>query len=108
MTDDFISQEKQYFPTMKKCDRNDEKQLWECVGEKKYKIKQKQSGRYLFYGERVDKYVTTTQMKATIWTRLGSEKDVCSQGETLQVINNWEKGKAKKKLFLPKNCLLIA
>ncbi len=70
---------------MTKCDRHDQKQLWECVGEKKYNIKQTQSGRYLHYGEYYS-YVTikdTTQMKAAIWTRLGSEKDVCSQGSLI-------------------------
>ena len=82
MTDDPLSPQSPYIPGMKKCDRNNTKQLWECVGEKKYNIKQTQSGRYLYYGE-YHTYVTTkatTQMKATIWTRLGSEKDVCSQG----------------------------
>ncbi len=97
MRDDFNSRENLYFQKMKDCDRNDKKQLWECVGDKKYNIKQTQSGRYLYYGEYAT-YVTTkatTHMKATIWTRLGSEKDVCSQGEILQVRNNC-KGKKQK------------
>ena len=99
MTDDLYSWlSKKYFPTLEKCDGNNRKQLWECVGEKKYNIKQKQSGRYLSYGEYYT-YVTTkgtTQMEATIWTRLGSGKDVCSQGEILQVINNCEEKATSK------------
>ena len=81
MRDDYITPDR-YFPTMEKCDRNDKKQLWECVSDKKYNIKQIQSGRYLYYGE-YSSYVTTkytTYTTATIWTRFGSEKDVCSQG----------------------------
>ncbi len=82
MRDDYITIDL-IFPTMKKCDRYDQKQLWECVGDKKYNIKQThESGRYLYYGE-YERYVTTnytTQTTATTWTRLGSEKDVCSQG----------------------------
>jgi hypothetical protein len=35
-------------------------------------------------------------MEATIWTRLGSGKDVCSQGEILQVINNCEEKATSK------------
>ena len=81
MRDDYITTY-QYFPTMKECNRYDQKQLWECVGDKKYNIKQTQSGRYLHYGE-YSSYVTTkytTYTTPTTWTRLGSEKDVCSQG----------------------------
>ena len=52
------------------------------MGDKKYNIKQTLSGRYLYYGE-YSNYVTTkntTHTTPTTWTRLGSEKDVCSQG----------------------------
>ncbi len=82
MTDDYYATSAfKYFATMKKCDRNNQKQLWECVGVKKYNIKQTQSGRYLRYGG-YSSYVTTkyTVWARTTWTRLGSEKDVCSQG----------------------------
>ncbi len=83
---------------MKDCDRNDKKQLWECVGDKKYNIKRTQSSRYLQYGE-YNLFVTindTISTTPTTWKRLGSKKDVCSQGEILQVINNCE-GKSKTK-----------
>ncbi|CAB4045051.1 Hypothetical predicted protein, partial [Paramuricea clavata] len=80
MTDDYQYQYK-YLVTMKKCDKNNQKQLWECVGNKKYNIKQTQSGRHMYYGEHLQ-YVTTKNTYSYYdkkWTRFGSEKHVCSQ-----------------------------
>ena len=86
MTDDYYTPDiKTHFATMTKCDRHDQKQLWECEGDKKYNIKQTQSGRTLYYGEYYNYLTTkdTTHTTPTTWTRLGSEKDVCSQGSLL-------------------------
>ena len=87
MTDDFISVKLLYYPVMKECDRNNQKQLWECVGDKKYDIIQSLSRRYIYYGEagEVTQYVTTKNTQPsenTTWQRFGSEKDVCSQGSS--------------------------
>ena len=79
MTDDFLSQQNQHFVTMKKCDRNNQKQLWQCVEDSNYYVRQTRSGRYLYSGE----YVTTRNIEwsvAPIWKRFRSGKDVCSQG----------------------------
>ena len=84
MTDDFTGGGRHY-PTMKKCDKStDQKQLWECVGDKKYDIIQSLSRRYMYYGE-VTQFVTTKNTQPsdnTKWQRFGSEKDVCSQGSS--------------------------
>ena len=49
MTDDYyqyyVPGNDKYFVTMKKCDRNNQKQLWECVGDR---IEQTWSGRYMW------------------------------------------------------------
>ncbi|CAB4031177.1 Hypothetical predicted protein [Paramuricea clavata] len=80
MTDDFISDKYQYFPVMRKCNRNNQRQLWECVGDKKYNIMQLLSRRYMYYGEVVH-FVTTKKIQSyeTKWRRFDSKKDVCSQ-----------------------------
>jgi hypothetical protein len=79
MTDDYRTN----YVLMKKCDRNNQKQLWKCVGDKKYNIVQLQSGRYMYNGN--NKYVTTkaTSSDLTKWMRYTTKKDVCSQGEIL-------------------------
>ena len=70
-----------YYVTINKCDRNNQRQLWECVDES---IKHTQSGRYMYYGEHSG-YVTTTKywLYASKSTRFGSKKDVCSQGSQI-------------------------
>lgn len=88
MTDDYHTRQNQHFVTTEKCDRNNQKQLWECVGNKKYKIKQTQSGRRMYYGEH-SQYVTTKDTywyNELKWMRFGSKKDVCSEG-TVQFSN---------------------
>jgi hypothetical protein len=71
-----------YYVTMNKCDKNNQRQLWECVDER---IKQTQSGRYMCHGEHSG-YVTTKKYYwgyRSKWTRFGSKKDVCSQGSQI-------------------------
>ncbi|XP_028410778.1 uncharacterized protein LOC114533460 [Dendronephthya gigantea] len=78
-TDDFYSKEKNYHLIMKRCDRGNQKQLWKCVGEKKYDM-QSMTGRYIYYG-----YFTLmgkNQTQKTELKRFGSQNDVCSQGVT--------------------------
>ncbi|CAB3998225.1 Hypothetical predicted protein [Paramuricea clavata] len=70
-----------YLVTMKKCNRNNQRQLWKCVGER---IKQTQSGRYMYmykyYGEHYGHVRTRKYWRyASKWTHFGSKKDVCSQ-----------------------------
>ncbi|CAB4045930.1 Hypothetical predicted protein, partial [Paramuricea clavata] len=75
MADDYyVPDDNKYFVTMTKCDRNSQRQLWECVHER---IKQTLSRRYLYYGEHY-RYVTTKNkywFSAPKWTRFGSKKD---------------------------------
>ena len=70
-----------YFVILKKCDRNNQKQGWKCVGDKKRYIRQPMSYRYLKYGQFYN-YVTTriTWPGLAQWRRYDTEKDVCSQG----------------------------
>ena len=64
---------------MKKCNRNNKKQSWQCVGNKKQNIMQTKSSRYMYYGQFSD-YVTTIRFATAEWTRYDTQKDVCSQG----------------------------
>ncbi|CAB3988118.1 Hypothetical predicted protein [Paramuricea clavata] len=124
MTDDFIGGGRHY-PTMKKCDKStDQKQLWECVGDKKYDIIQSLSRRYMYYGE-VTQFVTTKNTQPsnkTKWKRFGSEKDVCSQavgcqtfadGSSLVILNKTKCEKESECLgekeikFSKAKCLLL-
>ena len=84
MTDDLLFQQK-HFVTMKKCDRRNQKQLWECGKHKKYNIKQTESGRYMYFGEH-GRYVTTINTHpstARKWVRYFSGNKVCSQGSLI-------------------------
>ena len=80
MTDDYYGTP-YYFVVLKKCDRNYQKQSWECVGEKERYIRQTQSYRHLDYGEFHD-YVTTKISWPGVakWRRYDTQKSVCSQG----------------------------
>ena len=71
---------------MKKCDINDRKQLWECVGND---IVQRQSGRYM-YGYGLHVTTTTTSSDATKWKRYGTKENVCSQGKPRQNLEHSE------------------
>ena len=81
MTDDYHLEGINYV-TMKKCDLSNGLQRWMCVGDKKYRIKQARSDRYLNYGDHTN-YVTTNETHFTEWTRrgkTGETKDVCAKG----------------------------
>ena len=67
-----------YYVVLKKCDRNNQKQSWECVGDKKRNIRNTNSFRKLYYGQYYD-YVTTSSFWLEKWTRHDTQKDVCSQ-----------------------------
>ena len=84
MTDDLLFQQK-HFVTMKKCDRHNRKQLWECVSHNNDYIKRTESGRYMYYGGYFD-YVTTRDTHWSVarkWMRRGSRNNVCSQGSLI-------------------------
>ena len=80
MTDDYRGLLYHYV-ILKKCNRNNQKQGWECAGEKKGHIRQPSSYRYLEYGQYHD-YVTTriSWLGVAQWRRYDTQKDVCSQG----------------------------
>ncbi len=70
---------------MKKCDRHNKQQSWECVSYDKYYIKQTESGRFMYFVER-RRYVTaiyTHKSMARLWMRHGSGNNVCSQGSLI-------------------------
>ena len=81
MTDGLLFRQ-EHLVTMKKCDRRNQKQLWECVGDKKYNIRQTQSRKDLYFGEH-RQYVTTSWSTARKWVRHGSNKDFCSKGSLI-------------------------
>ena len=76
MTDDYYSS--YYFVVLRKCDRNNQKQSWECVS---LYIRQRKSYRHLDYGEFHD-YVTTkiAWPGAAKWRRYDTQESVRSQG----------------------------
>ena len=80
MTDDYYTST-YYFVVLRKCDRNNQKQLWECSGLNKKDIRQTKSNRYLDYGE-FDDYVTTKISWPGVakWRRYDTRESVCSQG----------------------------
>jgi hypothetical protein len=81
MTDDFYST--YHYVTMKKCNRTDQKQFWDCERKNNNElIRQTQSGRYMHYGE-YGEYVTTRNISSDVWARFGSGKQVCSQGNQI-------------------------
>ena len=81
MTDDYYYGLLYHYVILKKCDRNNQKQGWECVGDKKRYIRQPSSYRYLEHGQYHD-YVTTriSWHKVAQWRRYDTGEDVCSQG----------------------------
>ena len=79
-----------HFVRMKKCNRTDRKQLWECERKNNNElIRQTQSGRYMYYGEHGE-YVTTSSINwdvAPQWARFLSGKLVCSEGNPIVNVN---------------------
>jgi hypothetical protein len=95
MTDDFTVTTDNihytHYVRMKKCDRKNQKQLWECERKNSNElIRQTQSGRYMYHGEYYE-YVTTRNIiwdVASQWARYDSgKKQICSQGNPIVNVN---------------------
>ena len=80
MTDDYYGST-YYFVVLRKCDRNNKKQSWECSGVNNMYIRQTKSYRHLDYGEFHD-YVTIRLSRPDVakWRRYDTQESVCSRG----------------------------
>ena len=75
-----------HFVLLKECEKDNDLQHWECVGNNKYNIIQKKSGRYMNYGDHYH-FVTMNNTQNVEWIRYGkpSASAVCAEGNQIKI-----------------------